>query len=191
MINSGQLGNYNMMLEWTEQENEDMDQESLRDSPTLHSLQQRGLLKFFYTSGMRANVRLLKNLISYWDQGLGVFDLQGEILEVIVEDMYFITRLSRRGILVNLEGIGMGGDPMSVQDYVDTYYPKGTQKKGSCIPIVHITIFPLQVVVSTVVRIIGSSSLHLATLTQMRIAVECMQGLVFDRCSGMISIMRK
>ena len=67
---------------------------------------------------MCANVCLLEHLISYWDHDLSAFDLQGEILEVFVEDMYFITWLSHRGIPVNFEGIGRGGDPMSVQDYL-------------------------------------------------------------------------
>ena len=92
---------------------------------------------------MRANVCLLEHLISYWDHDLGAFDIQGEILEFIVEDMYFITGLSRRVIPMNLEGTGRGGDPMSVQDYIDTYCPPGTQKKGTCVPIVHITKNPL------------------------------------------------
>ena len=43
------------------------------------------------------------------------------MLEVALEDIYFMTGLSWQGILVNLEGTGRGGDPMSVQDYVDTY----------------------------------------------------------------------
>ena len=38
-----------------------------------------------------------------------------------VEYMYFITSLSHRGMPANLEATGRGGDPMSVQDYVDTY----------------------------------------------------------------------
>ena len=92
---------------------------------------------------MQANVHLLEHFISYWDADLGAFDLQGEILEVTVEDMYFIIGLSHRVIPMTLKVTGRGGDPMSVQDYVDTYYIPCTQKKGSCIPIVHITIFPL------------------------------------------------
>ena len=84
-------------------------------------------------------------------------------MEVTIEYMYFIMGLSHRGMPVNLEGTDRGGDPMSVQDYVDTYCTPNTQKKGTCIPIVHITNFPLQVVVRTVVRVAGSSSLHLAT----------------------------
>ena len=143
MINSGQMGMYNMVLEWRERENEDMDRDALRYAPTLQDLQQSGLLNFFCTSSMRSNVCLLEHLISYWDHDLGAFDIQVEILEITIEDMYFITGLSRRGMSMNLEGTGTGGDPMSVKDYVDTYCTPGGQKKESCIPIVHITSFPL------------------------------------------------
>ena len=63
---------------------------------------------------MRANVRLSKFMINYWDHDLGMFDLQGETLEITTEDMYFITVLSRRGTPVNLEGTNRGDDPLSV-----------------------------------------------------------------------------
>ena len=114
-----------MVLEWREREHEDMDCKPLGDAPNVHALRQCGLL-FFSTSPMRANVRLLEHLISYWDHDLETFDLQGEILEIALEGIYFITRLSRRGIPINLKGTGRGGDPMSVQDYVDTYLTLGS-----------------------------------------------------------------
>ena len=79
---------------------------------------------------------------------------------------------------------------MNVQDYVDTYCTPRSQKKGSCIPIMHISKFSLQVLVSTIVRVAGSSSLHLSTRNQMRIVVECLHGIVFDWCSRIISIMK-
>ena len=63
---------------------------------------------------MRGNVRLLEFLIGYWDHDLRAFDLQGEISEVALEDIYFITGLSRQGTPINLEGTGRGGDPISV-----------------------------------------------------------------------------
>ena len=92
---------------------------------------------------MRSNVRLLEFLINYWDHDLGAFDLQGEILEITLEDIYFISGFSRRGAPVNLEGIGRGDDLLSIQNYIDTYYAPSTQKRGTCIPIVHIRSFPL------------------------------------------------
>ena len=90
-----------------------------------------------------------------------------------------------------MEGTGRGGNLLSVQNYINTYFVPGTQKRGSCIPIVHICSLPLQVLASTIVRVAGSSSLHLATRNQMRLAVECLQGAIYDWCSGVISIMRK
>ena len=92
---------------------------------------------------MRSNVRLLEFMINYWDRDLGMFDLQGEFLEITLEDIYFISSFSWRGAPVNLEGTGRGGDLLSVQNYIDTYCAPGTQKKGSYIPIVHIHSFPL------------------------------------------------
>ena len=84
MINGGQLGRYNMVLEWREREHDDMDWDALRDAPNLHALRQSGLLKFLCTSQMRANVCLLEHLMNYWEHGLGSFDIQGEILEMMV-----------------------------------------------------------------------------------------------------------
>ena len=132
-----------MVLEWREREHEDMDQESLQDSPTVNILRQIGLLNFFYTPPMRVNVCRLEFLINYWDHDLGMFDLQSESLEITLEDVYFIASLSRRGDLVNLEGTGRGGDPLSVHNYIGIYYEPGTQKRGRCIPIVHIRNFNL------------------------------------------------
>ena len=70
----------------------------------MNVLRSSGLLKFLCTSPMRANVRLLEFLINYWDHDLGMFDLQGESLEITSEDVYFIAGLSRRGAPINLEG---------------------------------------------------------------------------------------
>ena len=83
-----------MVLEWREREHEDMDQEALQLSPMVNALQQSGLLKFFCTSPMRSNVRLFEFLINYWDHDLGMFDLQGEFLEITSKDVYFISGLS-------------------------------------------------------------------------------------------------
>ena len=103
-----------MVLEWREWEHENMDQETLQSVPTVHALRMSGLLKFFCTSPMQANVRLLEFMINYWDHDLGMFDLQGETLEITFEDIYFISSLSRRGSPVKLEGTDRGSDPISV-----------------------------------------------------------------------------
>ena len=100
-----------MLFEWREREHENMDQEVLQSAPTIHALRMSRLLKFFCTSPTWANVLPLEIMINYWDHDLGMFDLQGETLEITSEDIYFIAGLSQRGALVNLEGTGRGGDP--------------------------------------------------------------------------------
>ena len=60
----------------------------------VNDLRQSGLLKFFCITPMRSNVHLLEFLINYGDHDLGMFDLQGEFLEITSEDVYFISGLS-------------------------------------------------------------------------------------------------
>ena len=83
-----------MVLEWREREHEIMDHAALQSAPTVQELRTNGLLKFFCTSPMRANVCILEFMVNYWDHELGMFNLQGETLELTTEDIYFITGLS-------------------------------------------------------------------------------------------------
>ena len=92
---------------------------------------------------------------------------------------------------MNLEGTEQGDDPFSVQDYVNTYFFLGTQKSGTQFPISPITSFPLNLMVSIVGRFSGSPALHLETWMHMHVEVECMQGALFEWCSGYLPIMKK
>jgi len=180
-----------MVLEWREREHEIMDHAVLQNTAVIQALRTCGLLKFFCTSPMRSNVCLLEFMVNYWDHDMGMFNLQGETLELTVEDIYFITGLSQRGALVNLEGTSRGGDPLSVQNYVDMFCTLGTQKRGSSVIIADIQDFTLQVLASTIVRLSGSSGLHMATRNQMRVAVDCFRGALYDWCSRVLPIMKR
>ena len=68
-----------------------------------------------------------------------MFDLQGETLEITSEDIYFIAVLSRRGAPVNLEGTDKGGDPLSVQNYIDVFCTLGTRREG-VVSLLHISV---------------------------------------------------
>ena len=92
---------------------------------------------------------------------------------------------------MNLEGTGRGGDPLSVQNSIDMFCTPGTQKKGSNVIIVDIQDFTLQVLASTIVRLLGSSGLHMATRNQMRVAVDYFRGALYDWCLGVSPIMRR
>ena len=74
------------MIVWHEREHDDIDRDAMCDPLNLNFLCRCGLLKFFRTTNMRAHLtRLLQTLVRYWDPKQGVFDLQGEILEITVE----------------------------------------------------------------------------------------------------------
>ena len=80
---------------------------------------------------------------------------------------------------------------MSVQNYVDMFCTPSTQKRGSRVIIADIQDFTLQVLASTIVRLSGSSGLHMATRNQMRVAVDCFRGALYDWFSGVLPIMKR
>ena len=92
---------------------------------------------------------------------------------------------------MNLEGTSRGGDPLSVQNYVDIFCTSGTHKRGTSVLIADIQDFTLQVLASTIVRLAGSTGLHMATRNQMRVAFDCFRGALYDWCLGVTSIMRR
>jgi hypothetical protein len=72
------------------------------------ALKRCGLYKFWALKGMRAQVRLLEMLVGYWDPDSERFILDGQPLRIEVEDIYFLTGLSRRGEVVDLKSRGQG-----------------------------------------------------------------------------------
>jgi hypothetical protein len=48
-------------------------------------------------------------LVNYWDPETEAFNLDGKPLRIEVDEIYFITGLSRRGEVVNLKARGVGG----------------------------------------------------------------------------------
>ena len=64
-----------MVLEWREREHEIMDHVTLQSVPTVQALRTSGMLKFFCTSSMRANVHILEFMVNYWDHEMGMFNL--------------------------------------------------------------------------------------------------------------------
>ena len=65
---------------------------------------------------MKSNVRLLEMLVNYWEPDQDCFIIDQMPLRIEVEDIYFITGLSRRGDPVDLHGKPLGG--LTVEDYV-------------------------------------------------------------------------
>ena len=56
-------------------------------------------------------------LVDYWDPNLESLHIDGMSLTIEVEDIYFITGLSRRGEVVNLRSRGLEGG-LTIDEYI-------------------------------------------------------------------------
>ena len=84
-----------MVIEWREHEHEGAENQALNDSETVNILRQCGLLKYLQISSMRSETLLLQLLIGYWDPNTSQFVIDDESILFEVEDIYFLTGLSR------------------------------------------------------------------------------------------------
>jgi hypothetical protein len=97
-----------MVLEWREREHEEVDVAVERYEGAQISLKICGIYKFWTLKGMRAQVRLLQMLVNVWDTDTEAFNIDGKPLRIELDDIYFITGLSRRGEVVKLKARGFG-----------------------------------------------------------------------------------
>ena len=105
-----------MTITWREREHLAVDNEVMGNDEALDALRGCGLLKFFKLPNMKANTRLLERLIDYWDVDEEAFVIDQMPHRIEVEDIYFITGLSRRGEVVHSRG--RTRNSLSVDDYV-------------------------------------------------------------------------
>ena len=84
-----------MVLEWREREHGDVEVVVQGDLMAQQALQVCGLYKFWCLGSLRAKPRLLQLLVDYWDSDYKTFHIDGMSLSIEVEDIYFITGLSR------------------------------------------------------------------------------------------------
>jgi hypothetical protein len=138
---------------------------------------------------MRAHVRLLDMLVGYWEPKSESFNLDGQALRIEVEDIYFLTGLSRRGEVVNLKSRGAGSG-MKIEEYIDTHCVVGTPKVGSQVPIQAINNLSLNIIVLVLTRITGSASLHQASRSLMFYEVQCTRPIVYDWCTSLLENMK-
>ena len=108
-----------------------------------------------------------------------------QTLEIEVDDIYFLTGLSRRGESVYV-GV-RGGSGESVDSYVSDLCVEGTDKQGGNMPIQHLTNVPLKTILFIVTQLAGSTSAHLASKSQVLISLRATDAVVFDWCLGLLA----
>ena len=123
-----------MVLEWRECEHGEVEEAVRAGVMAQQALPACGLYKFWCLSGLRAKPRLLQMMVDYWDPKLESFHIDGMSLTIEVEDIYFITGLSRRGEVVNLRYQGGPGGGLTIDEYIAVYYFPDTEKVGIQVP---------------------------------------------------------
>ena len=153
------LLNFDMLtISWREREHSAIDQEVMQDRASQNIIRNCGLFKFFKMLNMKSNVRLLEMLVNYWEPDQDCFIIDQMPIRIEVEDIYFITGLSRRGEPVDLHGKPLGG--LTVEDYVHVYCVEGSKKVGTQIAIKDLRDLHMKILLFTIGRVAGSASLH-------------------------------
>ena len=77
---------------------------TLRSPRTWVSLRACGLLKFFKLQKMKSEVLLLEHIIGLWDIAEQGFSIGTQLLTIELEDVYFLTGLSKIGVPIAFTG---------------------------------------------------------------------------------------
>ena len=101
-------------------------------------------------------------LVDYWDPNTEAFQLYGMPLRLEVEDIYFITGLSRKGEVVNLRARGVGGG-LTIEEYISFYCLSDTEKIESWVSMNSIHSLSIKVIVLVLAKIAGLALLHQAS----------------------------
>ena len=175
-----------MAITWRERENEEQNMISLNDLGTVRALRDCGLLKYFRLSSMRKQIELLEFLVRAWDPTIEAFHIRNKVVPIKVEDIYFLTGLSRRGLPISLSGSALGGE--TVRDYILQYfYPGAEPSKDRKIKICGIRDFPLRTILFTIKKLAGTTTLHVANKSYMQYALECLEPTIFNWAEFVLS----
>ena len=101
------------MLEWQEREHETIDNEAIDDPAMMRVLKNCGLYKFWAIQGMKEHLELMTWLVNAWEVQDQCFIIGDHRLEIKLEDIYFLTKLSRRGENISLFGARQGVLPVA------------------------------------------------------------------------------
>ena len=125
----------------------------------------------------------LEWLVERWNIQDQCFYIGGHQLEIEASDIYFLTGLPNRGEHLSLFGTRPGGQ--SLASLRLEWCNNQNQDKG--IEIKFINRPELMVIAFTVARLCGAAALHMVTGSQMRMAVDCFQGTIFNWCEAVLA----
>jgi hypothetical protein len=86
-------------------------------------------------------------MVGMWEPNSQCFLVKDQLLDIDIDDIYFLTGLSCRGESVEFGGQGGGGE--SVDLYVSDLCVEGTCKQGRKLPTQHVSDIPLRTILYT------------------------------------------
>ena len=137
-----------------------------------------GLLKFFCTPSMISHERLLERIMCMWNPEQQYFEVGAHVLTIEVEEIYFLTGLSRQGAHISLTG-SRGGD-VTTKELINCHCVPGTRTSGKNIPIKAVVDDALCTVLFTMQRLARSQGPHQASRAHLLYSIEAMAPSVFN-----------
>ena len=149
------------MIEWKEREHELNDVAALQSPRSMDALRNCGLLKFFKMQKMKKEVLLLEYMIGLWNAVEQGFQIGTQLLTIELEDVYFLTNLSKRGAPIILSG--QRALPVPVDEYLENHCVPGSRLVGCRIAIKDVRDLPLWSILFSITSIVGSTNFHLVS----------------------------
>ena len=166
------------MVIWKERTHDNEDAAAERNAGCIAALRDCGLLNFFQTPSMVSHEQLLEHILRMWKPEQYYFKVGAHILTVEVEEIYFLTSLSRRGAPISLTS-SRGGD-ITTRELIDRHCAPGTGTSGKNIPIKAVTDRALRTILFTMQRVVGSQGVHQDSRAHMLYAIEAMAPTMFN-----------
>jgi hypothetical protein len=181
LLIAGDLSN---MLEWKEREHEFDDVATLQSPQSRAALRNCGLLKYFKMQKMKKEILLLEYMIGLWNVVEQGFQIGMQLLTIELEDVYFITGLSKRGVPIALTG--KRAHLSLVGEYLANHCVPGARLVRGRIVIKDIRDLPLQSILFAITSIAGITSAHLVTRSQVDYGLQCLEPTLFNWSAGFL-----
>ena len=109
-------------------------------------------------------------------------------MTIEVEDIYFLTGLSRQGAPISLTS-SYGGE-ITTQELINRHCIPGTRTLGKKIPIKAMVDGPLRTFLFTMQRVAGIQGVHQESRVHMLYAIEAMAPTVFNWAEALLPIFK-
>jgi hypothetical protein len=107
-----------------------------------------------------------------------------QLFTIELEDVYFLTGLSKRVAPVILSG--QRELPMPVEDYLENHCVPGSILVGGIITIKDIRDLPLRSIIFSITSMEGSTNSHLVSRSQVAYGLQCLETTLFNWSVGFL-----